>query len=83
MAVGLMATLTTTGMPLVMPPVRPPSLFVTVRTLPFSRQKGSLFSEPRRPHTAKPGAEGNALYRRNSVTNGRSPAFHTAENGIP
>ena len=44
--VGLIATLSIIGMPLLMPPRMPPELLVVVIILPFLRANGSLFSEP-------------------------------------
>ena len=45
-AVGLIATLTTTGMPLLMPPSMPPALLVAVTILPSLMVYRSLFSDP-------------------------------------
>ncbi len=53
-AVGLTATFTTRGIPLVIPPTAPPAWLVRVATRPPSITRGSLCWLPRIPAAAKP-----------------------------
>ena len=76
LAVGLKATLNLISEPLVMPPLMPPAPFLTVLTVPSSRVRASLCSDPfiraaanpspnSTPRT--PGIENNACERRDSA----------------
>ena len=59
LAVGFTATRTTSWLPLVMPPLIPPSLFVAVAPSPLIIR--SLFSEPRRRATSNPAPNSTPL----------------------